>query len=157
VLDDLLSDGRAALRAPGRGEIADEGADQAALVDPLVLIEAFVLGRKKSLLHVLGNVSEWNPDPPLVLLEYLREAFALAVEHDARAGKLEALELGVSGQIGSSFVEEVDECAGVDRRRRNVLVLAELPVGGLQIGKIDPSEHLVLASNRLGVVHGGCD
>src|SRR5262249_1838918 len=51
VLDDLLGDGRAALRAPGGGEIADEGADQAALVDPLVLIEAFVLGRKKSLLH----------------------------------------------------------------------------------------------------------
>src|SRR5215831_16687147 len=50
VLDDLLGDGRAALRAPGGGEITDEGADQAALVDPLMLIEAFVLGRKKSLL-----------------------------------------------------------------------------------------------------------
>src|SRR5262245_63227381 len=50
VLDDLLSDGRAALRAPGRGEIADEGADQAAFVDPLVLIEALVLGREKGFL-----------------------------------------------------------------------------------------------------------
>src|SRR6202043_1748676 len=55
VLDDLLSDGRAALRAPRRGEIADEGADQAALVDPLVLIEAFVFGGEKSLLHLLGE------------------------------------------------------------------------------------------------------
>src|SRR5262249_11655844 len=41
VLDDLLGDGRTALRAPRGGEIADEGADQAALVDSLVLIEAF--------------------------------------------------------------------------------------------------------------------
>src|SRR5215813_8876806 len=78
VLDDLLGDGRAALRAPGRGKIADEGADQAALVDPLVLIEAFVLGREKSLLHVLRDIGEWNPHPPLVLLEHLREPFALA-------------------------------------------------------------------------------
>src|SRR5262245_44039946 len=68
VLDDLLGDGGAALRAPGGGEIADEGADQATLVDSLVLIEAFVLGRKKSLLHVLRDVGEWNPHPPLVLL-----------------------------------------------------------------------------------------
>ena len=157
VLDDLLSDGRAALRAPGRGEIADEGADQAALVDPLMLIEAFVLGREKSLLHLLGDVGEWNPHPPLVLLEYLREAFALAVEHDARARKLEALELGVIGQIGSCLVVEVDDVAEVDRRRRHVLVLAELPVGGLQIGKIDAVKNLALAGDRLRVVHGGGD
>src|SRR5262249_14036207 len=32
VLDDLLGDGRTALWAPRRGEIADEGADQASLV-----------------------------------------------------------------------------------------------------------------------------
>src|SRR5262249_56431754 len=51
VLDDLLGDGGTALRAPGGGEIADEGADQATLVDPLVLVEAFVLGRDESLLH----------------------------------------------------------------------------------------------------------
>src|SRR5262249_59777538 len=85
VLDDLLGDGRAALRTPGRGKIADEGADQTALVDPLVLIEAFVFGREEGLLHVLRDVGEWNPYPPLVLLEHLREAFALAVEHDARS------------------------------------------------------------------------
>src|SRR5262249_22120262 len=53
VLDDLLGDGGTALWAPGGGEIADEGADQAALVDPLVLVEAFVLGREKGLLHLL--------------------------------------------------------------------------------------------------------
>src|SRR5262245_9184928 len=115
VLDDLLGDGRAALRAPGGGEIADEGADQAALVDPLMLIEAFVLGRKKSLLHVLGDVGEWHPYPPLVLLEYLGEAFALAVEHDARARKLHALELGVIGQVGGRLVIEIDYGAEIHR------------------------------------------
>ena len=44
VLHHLLGDGRAALRAPGLREVADEGADQAALVDALVLVEALVLG-----------------------------------------------------------------------------------------------------------------
>src|SRR5262249_18965456 len=100
VLDDLLGDGRAALRPPGGGEIADEGADQAALLAPFMVVEGFSLGREKSFLHVRGDVGEWTPPPPLVLLEYLREAFALAVEHDARARKLEALELGVIGQVG---------------------------------------------------------
>src|SRR4029434_9598012 len=64
VLDDLLSNCGAALRASGRGEIADEGANQAALVDSFVLIEALVLGRQKGLLHVLRNVGERPPDPP---------------------------------------------------------------------------------------------
>src|SRR5262249_10792400 len=58
VLDDLLGDGRAALRAPGGGEIADEGADQAALVDPLMLIEPFVLSREKGFLPVWGDIGE---------------------------------------------------------------------------------------------------
>src|SRR5262249_28997825 len=155
VFDDLLGDGRAALRAPGGGEIADEGTDQTALVDPFVLIEAFVLGREKGLLHLLGDVGEWNPHPPLVLLEYLREAFALAVEHEGGAGKFEAFELGGIGQIGSCLFVEVDDIAEIDRRRRHVLVLAELPVGGLQIGKIDAVKNLALAGDRLRVVHGG--
>src|SRR5262249_60984129 len=55
ILDDLLGDGRAALRAPRGSEIADEGTDQAALIDPLVLIESFVLGREKGLLRVLRD------------------------------------------------------------------------------------------------------
>ena len=76
------------MRAARRGKVADEGADQAALVNPLVLIKAVVLGRDECLLHVLRDVCEWNPDPPLVLLEHLREGFAPAVEHDARARKL---------------------------------------------------------------------
>ena len=118
VLHDLLGDGRAALRAPGAGEVADEGADQAALVDPLVLIEALVLGRDERLLHVLRNVGEHHPDAALILLEHLGETLALAVEHDARARQLEALELGVIGQVGGRLVVEIDHVAEIDRRRR---------------------------------------
>src|SRR5262245_45643424 len=69
--------------------------------------------------------------------------------------KLHALDLGVIGQPGGGLVVELDDVAEVHDRHRHVLVLAELPVGGLQIGKIDPSEHLVLARERLRVVQGG--
>src|SRR5262249_21720215 len=75
VLDDVGGGGRAPLRAPGGGEIADEGADKAALVDPFMLVEAFAPGREKTLLPVLGDMGEGTPPPPLVFLEYLREAF----------------------------------------------------------------------------------
>ena len=61
VLHDLLGDGRAALRAPGLREVADEGADQAALVDAFVPIEALVLGREERLLDVFRDVGERNP------------------------------------------------------------------------------------------------
>ena len=130
VLHDLLGDGRAALRAAGLGKIADEGADQAALVDALVVVEALVLRRHECLLHVLGNVGEHHPDPALVLLEHLGKALALAVEHHARSGKLDALELGVIGQVRERLVVEIDDVAEIDRRRCHLLVLAELAVGG---------------------------
>ena len=144
------------MRASRRGEIADERTDQAAFVDAIVLIKTFVLGRDECLLHVLRDVGEWNPDPPLVLLEHLREAFAPAVEHDARARKLHALELGMIGQVGGSLVVEVDDLAEVHGRHRDVLVLAELPVSRLQIGKIDSAEHLIVA-DRQWIVQGGCN
>ena len=145
VLRDLLGDGRAALRAAGLGKVADEGADQAALVDPLVLIEALVLGRDEGFLHVLRNVGEGNPYPALILLEHFRERLACAVEHDARAGKLQALELGVIGQVGDRLVVEIDHRAEIDGRDSDGLVLAKLPIGGLQIDKIDAAECLALA------------
>src|SRR5262245_37771103 len=132
VLDDLLGDGRAALRAPRTREIADEGADQAALVDALVLIKAPVLGRDNSLLHVLWEISEHHPYPPLVLLEHLGKAFSLAVEHDARARKLHTLELGMIRKVGSRLVVKVDDIAEINGRRRDFLALAELPIRRLQ-------------------------
>ena len=117
---------------------------------PLCSIEALVLGRDERLLHVLGNVGEHHPDPALVLLEYLRKALALAVEHHARAGQLEALELVVIGQVGERLVVEIDHVGEIDRRRRHLLVLAELPVGGMQVGKIDAAECLALARSPAG-------
>src|SRR3954451_9821604 len=93
VLHDLLGDGRAALRAPGLRKVADEGPDQPALVDPSVAIEALVLSREERLLDVFRNVTERDPLPPLILLEHLREALALAVKHDAGTRQLEPLSL----------------------------------------------------------------
>ena len=153
VLHDLLGDGRAALRAPGLRKVADEGADQPALVDPSVAIEALVLSREERLLDVFRNVAERDPLPPLVLLEHLREAFALAVEHDAGARQLEALELVVIGQVGDRLVVVVDDLAEIDGGHRHLLVLAKLTVGRLQIGKIDAAKRLVLAGHRLRIVH----
>src|SRR3984893_11470194 len=127
--------------------MADEGADQAALVDPFVLIEALVLGRHKRLLHMLGNVGKHHPDAALVLLEYLRQALALAAEHHPRAGKLDPLELVVIGQIGQRLVVEIYHVAEINRRSCDLLVLAELPVGGDQIGKIDAAKSLALAGD----------
>ena len=150
VLHHLLGDGRAPLRAAGVGEIGNEGADQPALVDAFVLVEALVLGRHERLLHMLGNVGEQHPDAALVLLEHLGKALALAVEHHARSRQLEALELGVIGQVGERLVVEIDHLAEVDRRRRHRLVLAELAVGGQQIGEIDAAEGLALARSPAG-------
>ena len=70
VLRHLLGDGRAALRAARRGEVADEGADEAALVDALVLVEPLVLGGDERLLHVLGDVTERHPHAAVLGLEH---------------------------------------------------------------------------------------
>ncbi len=158
VLDDLLGDGRAALRPPGVGEVADEGADQATLVDPLVLLKKRLSSAATKALRTCSGMSASDdPDAPLVLLEHFREALALAVEHDAGARQLQALELGVIGQVGDRLVVEIDHVAEIDRRRRDLLVLAELPVGGEQVGEIDAAERLALAGDRLRIVHGGGD
>ncbi len=156
VLRDLLGDGRAALRPAGPGKVADEGPDQAMLVDPFVLIEALVLGCDEGLLHVLGNVGDRYPHPALILLEHFGKTFALAVEHDARAGQLEALEPGVIGQVGCRLVVEIDHIAEIDGRSSDDLVLAKLPIRGLQVRKIDAAERLALA-DRLRIVERGRD
>ena len=153
IFYDLLGDGRAALRTSGLREVANEGADQPALVDALVPIEALVFSRDERLLHVFRDVGQSNPLTPLVLLEHLREAFALAVKHDAGTRQLEALELIVIGQIGDRLVVVVDDLAEIDGRHCHFLVLAKLTVGSLQIGKIDAAKRLVLAGHRLRIVH----
>ena len=106
---------------------------------------------------MLRNVGERHPNPPLVLFEHLGKAFAPAIEHHARAGKSHALELCMIGQIGRRLVVEIDDLGQVDGRYGDVLVLAELPIGRLQIGEIDAAKHLVLAGHRLRIVHGRGD
>src|SRR5262249_7436846 len=58
VRDVRGGEGRAAWGARGGGEIADDGAEKAALVAPFVLIEAFVLGREKAFLPLSRDVGE---------------------------------------------------------------------------------------------------
>ena len=152
----MLGDGRTALRPPGLGEAIDEGADQAALVDPVVLVEAFVLGREEGFLHVLGDIGERNPHSALVLLEDFGERPTVAVEEDAGTRKLHAFELGMVGQISCRLVVEIDNVTEIDRQHHDLLVLAELPICHLQIGKIDPAKHRILADG-LRIVQGGCD
>src|SRR5215475_12105334 len=60
-------------------------------------------------------------------------------------GSFQALELGVIGQVDGRLVVEVDDLAEIHRQHYDFLILAELPVRHLQIGEIDPAEHLVLA------------
>jgi hypothetical protein len=103
---------------------------------------------------VLRNVRKRHPHPPLVLLEHLREAFAAAVEHDACPRKLESLKFAMIRQIRGRLVVKIDNVAEIDDCRADVLVLAKLPVGHLQIREIDAPENLILVSCRLRVVEG---
>jgi hypothetical protein len=49
------------------------------------------------------------------------------------------------GQVGCCLVVEIDDVAEIDGRSNDRLVLAKLPIGGLQVGKIDAAERLALA------------
>src|SRR5262249_28145186 len=95
VFHDLLGDGRAPLGPARLSEIADKRTDQTALVHTLVLVESFVFRGDESVAHVVRDIGEHHPYPSLVLLEYLREALSLAIQHHTRAGKLEPFEFGV--------------------------------------------------------------
>jgi hypothetical protein len=55
-------------------------------------------------------------------------------------------------QIGNRLVVEIDDVAEIDDCRADVLVLAKLPVGHLQIRKIDAPESLILVRCRLRIV-----
>ena len=59
-------------------------------------------------------------------------------------------------QVGGRLVVEIDDVAEIDRRRCDGLVLAKLPVGCVQIGKIDAAEDLAFA-HRLRIVERGRD
>ena len=155
ILHHLLGDGRTALRPAGIGEIADEGADDAAFVDTVMLKETPVLGGDERLLHKVGNVGEGHPHPPVAGFKHLGKASALAVQHGAHTGKLPPLQLRRVGQIGGGVIEEVDHFAEIDDRLVDGLVLAELPIGDVEVGKIDAVEGLDIAAERLRIVERG--
>ncbi len=143
------------MRPTRTGKITDKGANDAALVDTLVGIEAFVLGGEKRLLHVVGNVGERNPDPALVLLEHFRKAMALAVEHETGTWQLEPSKLGMIRQVCDRLIIEIDHRSEVDGGGGNLFVLAELPIGGQQIGEIEPAQCLDFAGEHLRVIERG--
>ena len=109
VLRHLLGDGRAALRPAGLRKVADEGADQAALVDALVLDRSACPRPRRT---PSARTPEFRASGTQTRrwfgLEQLGEALALAVEHDAGAGQLQVLELVVIGQVGERLVVELD-------------------------------------------------
>ena len=61
VLPRPAGDGRTPRRPAGLGDVGDEGADQPALVEALVLIEALVFGGDEGEPRVFGNLPERDP------------------------------------------------------------------------------------------------
>ena len=59
---------------------------------------------------------------------------------------------GVIRQVAGRLVVEIDHVAEVDGRPRHRLVLAELPVGGVQVGKVEVAERRDFAGKRRRVV-----
>jgi hypothetical protein len=74
-----------------------------------------------------------------------------------QAGELASLELRLIGQIGSRIIEELDHLAEVNHRVGDVLVLAELMIGGAQVGKVDAVKGLDVGTDRLRVVQRSGD
>ena len=55
VLHHLLGDRGTALRPAGSAQIAEEGADDAALIDSMVIEKTAILGGDRRLLQIIGN------------------------------------------------------------------------------------------------------
>jgi hypothetical protein len=138
-------------------QVANEAADQRTLVYAFMLVEALVLGRDKRLLYVLWNISKADRDSPLVPLMHLRETFAFEVEHLARAGQAPTLEARMIGKVSQRPIIEFDHLFDIDDRVGDCLVLAELSVGGIQVGDFDPAECHITSRGCLRVIHGGSD
>ena len=157
VLHHLLGDGRTAFRPPRIGKIADEGADDAAFVDAVVLVEPLILRGDKRLLHELGNVGDRDPDTAIAGLEHIGKILAFSVTHLAHGRQLLALQLRSIRQVASRIVEKVDDLAEIDHGLVDALILAELVIGGVEVGEIDAVEDCGVGADRLGVVKRGGD
>src|SRR5207247_3468167 len=66
VLGYLLRNGRAALRPARMREVADEGADQSALVEAGVLEETLVLGSDECVAHRFWDIRKLDPNATIV-------------------------------------------------------------------------------------------
>ena len=61
------------------------------------------------------------------------------------------------GQIGGRVIEELDHLAEIDHWIGDVLVLAELMIGGVQVGEIDAVKGFDIGTDHLRVVQCGRD
>jgi hypothetical protein len=125
-------------------------------IDAVVLVEALVLRGNEGIPHMLGDVLKLDPYAALVPFENLGERPALTVQDNARTGKPVIAKLGVIRQVCSRLIVEVDNRTEIDSGLIDPLVLAELLVASLQVGKIDATQHLGTL-DRLRILHCRCD
>ena len=143
------------MRPAGSAQIADEGADDAALIDPMVIEKTAILGGDRRLLQIIGNFGQGHPDAPIAGLEDFRETLAGTVEHGAHAGQLSVLECRRIGQVGGRVVVKFYHLGKVDARLIDGLVLAETMIRRIQIRKIDAMEGLGVGAESRRVIEGG--
>ena len=156
VLRHLLGDGGTALALVAAHGV-HEGARHAAHVDAVVLVEALVLRGEEGFLHRLGDLRQRHPLAAVVGLEQLGELGARAVEHRRHLRQPQSPEAGVVGQVGGGAVVELDHFADVDDFLGDLLVLAELLVGEVQVVEVDALEARDLAGRGLLVGHDHFD
>ena len=138
VFHDLLRDGGAALRPARIGEIADKGADDAALVDAVMLEEAPILGGDERLLHQVGNVGERHPDPAIAAARTRwRNCRPCRRAPRSCSGSLRPLSRVGSGRSAAALLKNSITWPRSTTGLVDVLVLAELMIGGVQVGEID--------------------
>jgi hypothetical protein len=122
-----------------------------------VVEEALVLGRDEGALHEIGNVAERHRDAPVAGLVQLGEMRPPGVEDARGAREAEPLEPRRIRQVGGGLVVEIDDGGEIDRGRLRRLVLAQLAIGRVEIGEIEPVEFLHLAGRDLRVGERGLD
>ncbi len=147
------------MRPAGLHQVGVHRADDAAIVDPLVLVEAVVLGGYESLLHDDRNVLDSDPDA-LVLLGKIGEVLAGGIEHAIGSGIRGALEARrVRQRIDEGVVVELDHLFELDRRVRDVFVLAELAVENDDAVEFQSFESHGLGRHRCagGIIHRRAD
>ena len=93
----------------------------------------------------------------MIRLEHLREALAVGIQDDADARQLQSLQLPRIGEPGHGGIVVGDHLAEIDRRRLDLLVLAELAVAGVEVVEAQALEHLQIAGDGLRIVHGRGD